>query len=92
MVIQTLRSLKYNKEDNNVTYKLTNININYECNLLHSLILTTMKTINYTTRTFYVPAEKIEVLHKFQEKCREQGHKSYSSVMLNLMENYINGD
>lgn len=50
------------------------------------------RTINYTTRTFYVPAEKIEVLHKFQEKCREQGHKSYSSVMLNLMENYINGD
>jgi hypothetical protein len=46
------------------------------------------KTINYTTRTFYVPAEKIETLLKFQEKCRANGHKSYSSVMLKLMENY----
>jgi len=50
-----------------------------------------MKTINYTTRTFYVPADKIEVLLKFQEKCRELGHKSYSSVMLNLMEEFNNG-
>jgi len=46
------------------------------------------KTINYTTRTFYVPAERMDTLIEFQEKCRANGHKSYSSVMLKLMEEY----
>lgn len=50
-----------------------------------------MKTINYTTRTFYVPASKIETLLEFQEKCRINGRKSYSEVLLELMEQY-NGD
>ena len=50
-----------------------------------------MKTINYTTRTFYVPANKIETLLEFQEKCRTNGRKSYSEVLLELMEQY-NGD
>jgi hypothetical protein len=50
-----------------------------------------MKTINYTTRTFYVPASKIDTLLKFQEKCRTNGRRSYSEVLLELMEQY-NGD
>ena len=50
-----------------------------------------MKTINYTTRTFYVPASKIDILFEFQEKCRANGRKSYSGVLLELMEQY-NGD
>lgn len=50
-----------------------------------------MKTINYTTRTFYVPASKIETLLEFQEKCRTNGRRSYSEVLLELMEQY-NGD
>ena len=47
------------------------------------------REISYTTRTFYVPAEKIETLVKFQGKCKENGHKSYSEVLLSLMEQYI---
>ena len=46
------------------------------------------REISYTTRTFYVPAEKIETLVKFQGKCKENGHKSYSEVLLKLMEKY----
>ena len=46
------------------------------------------REIKYTTRTFYVPAEKIETLVKFQGKCKENGHKSYSEVLLSLMEKY----
>jgi hypothetical protein len=49
------------------------------------------RTINYTTRTFYVPAEKLETLIKFQNKCTETGHKSYSEVILKLMEDYNDG-
>ena len=49
------------------------------------------RTINYTTRTFYVPAEKLETLIKFQTKCKENGHKSYSEVILKLMEDYNDG-
>ena len=47
------------------------------------------KEISYTTRTFYLPAEKIDTLVAFQGKCKKNGHKSYSEVLLNLMENYI---
>lgn len=50
-----------------------------------------MTNIKYNTRTFYVPAEKLEILIKFQTKCKENGHKSYSEVILKLMENYNNG-
>jgi len=49
------------------------------------------REISYTTRTFYVPAEKIDTLIKFQNKCKELGHKSYSEVILKLMEGYNNG-
>ena len=49
------------------------------------------RTINYTTRTFYVPADKLETLIKFQNKCKELGHKSYSKVLLKLMEDYNDG-
>tara|TARA_R100000655_G_scaffold3587_1_gene12330 strand:+ start:1325 stop:1663 length:339 start_codon:yes stop_codon:yes gene_type:complete len=49
-----------------------------------------MKTINYTTRTFYVPASKIDTLLEFQEKCRTNGRRSYSEVLLELMEQYNN--
>ena len=49
------------------------------------------REISYTTRTFYVPAEKIETLVKFQTKCKENGHKSYSEVILKLMEDYNDG-
>ena len=47
------------------------------------------RTINYTTRTFYVPANKIDTLVQFQNKCKENGHRSYSEVLVNLMEQYI---
>ena len=47
-----------------------------------------MKTINYTTRTFYVPASKMDTLLEFQEKCRANGRKSYSEVLLELMQEY----
>ena len=46
------------------------------------------REISYTTRTFYVPAEKIETLVKIQGKCKENGHRSYSEVLLSLMEKY----
>ena len=46
------------------------------------------RSINYTTRTFYVPAEKIDTLVEFQGKCKKNGHKSYSEVLLKLMEDY----
>ena len=46
------------------------------------------RTINYTTRTFYVPANKMDTLVQFQNKCKENGHKSYSEVLLSLMEQY----
>jgi len=49
---------------------------------------TIMKTMNYTTRTFYVKADKIDTLLEFQEKCRNNGRRSYSEVLLELMENY----
>ena len=47
------------------------------------------RTINYTTRTFYVPASKMDTLVQFQNKCKENGHRSYSEVLLSLMEEYI---
>jgi hypothetical protein len=46
------------------------------------------REISYTTRTFYVPAEKIDTLIEFQGKCKMNGHKSYSEVILKLMEDY----
>ena len=46
------------------------------------------REISYTIRTFYVPAEKIDTLVRFQNKCKENGHKSYSQVILKLMEQY----
>ena len=42
----------------------------------------------FNTRTFYVPADKLPILLEFQKKCRNNGHKSYSNVMLKLMEEY----
>ena len=46
------------------------------------------REIKYTTRTFYVKAEKIDTLVEFQEKCRNNGRRSYSEVIVELMENY----
>lgn len=46
------------------------------------------REISYTTRTFYVPANKIDTLVKFQGKCKENGYRSYSEVLLSLMEKY----
>ena len=46
------------------------------------------REISYTTRTFYVPAEKIDTLIEFQGKCKKNGHKSYSELILKLMEKY----
>ncbi len=36
----------------------------------------------------YVKAEKIDTLVEFQEKCRTNGRRSYSEVLVELMENY----
>jgi len=46
------------------------------------------REISYTTITFYVPANKIDTLVEFQGKCKENGHRSYSEVLLSLMEQY----
>ena len=46
------------------------------------------REISYTTRTFYVPADKMDVLFEFQKKCRENGKRSYSTVLIELMEKY----
>ena len=46
------------------------------------------REISYTTRTFYVPANKIEMLVKFQGKCKEYAHISYSEVLLSLIDKY----
>ena len=51
-----------------------------------------MKTINYTTRTFYVPASKMDTLLEFQQKCRNNGRRSYSEVLIELMEQYNGND
>ena len=48
-----------------------------------------MTNIKYNTRTFYVPASKMDTLVQFQNKCKENGHRSYSEVLVNLMEQYI---
>ena len=45
-------------------------------------------SITYTTRTFYVPPEKMETLTKFQTKCRENG-ENYSTAIMKFMEQYI---
>jgi len=50
------------------------------------------REISYTTRTFYVPATKIDTLVKFQEKCRDNGRRSYSEVLIELMEQYNGND
>tara|TARA_R100000278_G_C5465594_1_gene162532 strand:+ start:865 stop:1008 length:144 start_codon:yes stop_codon:yes gene_type:complete len=42
----------------------------------------------YTNKSFYVPAEDVEELHKFQEKCKKNGHSSYSVVLMNLIKEY----
>jgi len=46
------------------------------------------REIKYTTRTFYVKADKIDTLVQFQNKCKENGHRSYSEVLVKLMEQY----
>lgn len=46
------------------------------------------RNISYTTRTFYVPAEKMETLTKFQTKCKKNG-KNYSNVIVEFMDKYI---
>jgi hypothetical protein len=45
-------------------------------------------TTRYTTRTFYVPPEKMETLTKFQTKCAENG-ENYSQAIMNFMDEYI---
>ena len=50
-----------------------------------------MSDLKYTMRTFYVPADKLETPVKFQNKCKELGHKSYSKVLLKLMEDFNDG-
>ena len=42
-------------------------------------------------RTFYIKPDQIETMYEFQEKCRTNGRRSYSEVLLELMEQY-NGD
>tara|TARA_R100000951_G_scaffold70874_1_gene59808 strand:- start:5208 stop:5351 length:144 start_codon:yes stop_codon:yes gene_type:complete len=44
--------------------------------------------MSYTNKTFYVPAEEVGELHKFQEKCKEEGWKSYSQVLMFLIKEY----
>ncbi len=44
--------------------------------------------MSYTNKTFYVPAEEVDELHKFQAKCKENGFKSYSQVLINLIKEY----
>tara|TARA_Y100001937_G_scaffold61943_1_gene84916 strand:- start:198 stop:359 length:162 start_codon:yes stop_codon:yes gene_type:complete len=48
------------------------------------------REVKYTTRTFYVKAENMDILLDFQEKCRNNGRRSYSDVILELMDNYNN--
>jgi len=40
-------------------------------------------------RTFYIKPDQIETMFEFQEKCRQNGRRSYSEVLIELMENYI---
>lgn len=44
--------------------------------------------MSYTNKSFYVPAEDIDELHKFQEKCKRNGKGSYSSVLMKLIKEY----
>ena len=46
------------------------------------------REISYTTRTFYVKADKIDTLVEFQNKCKENGRRSYSEVLVELMKEY----
>ena len=59
--------------------------------LVEHLWCCNMSDLKYTMRTFYVPADKLETLVKFQNKCKELGHKSYSKVLLKLMEEFNDG-
>lgn len=46
------------------------------------------KEISYTTRSFYVPMEKMHIIETFQQKCKADNRKSYSEVILELMSSY----
>ena len=46
------------------------------------------KEISYTTRSFYVPMAKMATIETFQQKCKINNRKSYSEVILELMETY----
>jgi hypothetical protein len=39
----------------------------------------------------YVESEKIDLIYKFQEKVKENGRASSSKVIVEFMEDYING-
>ena len=43
-------------------------------------------------KSFYVESEKLDIVFKFQEKVKENGRKSASKVIVELMEMYANGD
>jgi len=47
--------------------------------------------MSYTNKSFYVKQEDIEELHKFQKKCKQNGFKSYSEVLIQLIKDYNNG-
>tara|TARA_R110000796_G_scaffold208556_1_gene324832 strand:+ start:690 stop:833 length:144 start_codon:yes stop_codon:yes gene_type:complete len=44
--------------------------------------------MSFTNKSFYVKNEDVEELHKFQDKCKKQGFKSYSQVLINLIKEY----
>ena len=46
--------------------------------------------MSYTNKSFYVPTEDVEELHKFQEKCKEDGHSSGSKVIMEMIKLYNN--
>ena len=52
-------------------------------------LLYKLKNSNTMRRTFYIKPDQIETMYKFQDKCRQNGHRSYSEVLIELMENYI---
>tara|TARA_R100000951_G_scaffold116345_1_gene127744 strand:- start:703 stop:849 length:147 start_codon:yes stop_codon:yes gene_type:complete len=44
--------------------------------------------MSYTIKSFYVSSDDVETLHEFQDKCKTNGAKSYSKVLIALMRQY----
>jgi len=46
--------------------------------------------MTYTNKSFYVKSTDVEELHKFNKKCKKDGHSSGSKVIMEMIKLYNN--